>query len=591
MKQSRLMPLLLQVIVCMAMSCVVTLTTGSAIAQVAARGDKVVRMANDPEAVQFVLTLALKDPDGLQQTLRGMYDPKSPNFRHFLKPAEFDARYAPSEAAYGALKDFARSSGLRIVREQPGHTLLDVSGDVAAIRQLFGVQMYWRQTTEGKLYLAGDREPVPPSGLAVISGSAAMLNQKPPRPLIRHAPIAPAPNTGTGPTGPTSGDTPSYVPNDIKTAYDLNSIQNGGMPVALFELSSANYADAQTYAANFGLNNPIPTGSESQWLKNVDGGTADTSGADEVMLDVDMVMAVSNPTTLYIYSAPLSGWLDEYKQIAEDNLVGEVSSSWTNGCEAEVGASTMSAENTVFAQMAAQGIAVFIAAGDQGSYPGTNGGYDCSGAGAQVTDPASQPYITSAGGTTLTTSSSQAYVSETVWNDLATGEGATGGGVSSYWSIPWYQVGVAQSDTEFSTTMRNTPDMSLNADPYTGYYIYCSTFGGWIPNVGGTSAVAPQLAAFWSMVSKGLGSRPGFANPILYAIGRNSTLYSSGFHDVTVGNNGCIPNGNQTCDYDAFTGYDNATGWGSYNGANLYSSALAIKRAVTVMPILDLLLQ
>ena len=83
--------------------------------------------------------------------------------------------------------------------------------------------------------------------------------------------------------------------------------------------------------------------------------------------------------------------------------------------------------------------------------------------------------------------------------------------------------------------MRNTPDMSLNADPYTGYYIYCSTFGGWIPNVGGTSAVAPQLAAFWSMVSKGLGSRPGFANPILYAIGRNSTLYSSGFHTAASG--------------------------------------------------------
>lgn len=583
--------ILLQLHLCIAVLGVFSLTTGSAMAQVAARGDKLVRTANDQESVQFVLALPLKDSAGLQQKLSVLYDPKSASFRHFLTAAEFDAKYAPSDAEYSALRAFARGSGLNVVREPPGHTLLDVSGDVASIRRLFGVQMNWRQTSEGALYLAGDREPVSPSGLAAMGGHAAMLNQKPPRPLIKRAAVTPTPNAGTGPTGPISGDTPSYVPSDIKTAYNLNSIQNGGTPVALFELSTANYADAQVYAAAYGLNNPIPTSSESVWLKNVDGGTTDTSGALEVMLDVDMVMAVSNPTSMYIYSAPLSGWLDEYKQIAEDNLVGQVSSSWTNGCEAEVGASTMAQENAVFEQMAAQGMAVFIAAGDQGSYPGSNGGYDCSGSGAQVTDPASQPYVTSAGGTSLATSTSQAYVSETVWNDLSTGYGATGGGVSANWTIPWYQEGLTASDTEFSTTMRNIPDMSLNADPYTGYYIYNSNSGGWIPNVGGTSAVAPQLASFWSIVSKSLGSRAGFANPAIYTIGKNSTVYASAFHDVTVGNNGCSPNGNQACDYDAFTGYDNATGWGSYNGANLCSSVLGIKRAAFLSSIIELLLQ
>ena len=567
------------------------LAASSAMAQVVAHGDRFVRAAADQESVQFVLALPLKDSAGLEKKLHELYDPKNPSFRHFMTAAEFDAKYAPSAAEYSVLKAFARSSGLNVVRELPGHTLLGVSGDVASIRRLFGVQMNWRQTSEGALYFAGDREPASPSALAALGGHAAMLNQKPPRPLIRRASVTPKPNAGTGPTGSTRGDTPSYVPSDIKTAYNLNSIQNGGTPVALFELSTANYADAQVYATAYGLNNPIPTSSESTWLKNVDGGTTDTSGSLEVMLDVDMVMAVSNPTSLYIYSAPLSGWLDEYKQIAEDNLVGQVSSSWTNGCEAEVGASTMAQENAVFQQMAAQGMAVFIAAGDQGSYPENEGGYGCDGSGVQVTDPASQPYVTSAGGTSLTTSTSQAYVSETVWNDLSTGFGATGGGVSANWTIPWYQSGLTTSDTEFSTTMRNTPDMSLNADPYTGYYIYSSDDGGWNPNIGGTSAVAPQLASFWSLVSKTLGSRAGFANPVIYTIGRNSTLYASAFHDVTVGNNGCAPNGNQACDYDAFAGYDNATGLGSYNGANLYNSVLGIKRAAFLGPVIELLLQ
>jgi kumamolisin len=119
--------------------------------------------------------------------------------------------------------------------------------------------------------------------------------------------------------------------------------------------------------------------------------------------------------------------------------------------------------------------------------------------------------------------------------------------------------------------MRNAPDISLNADPNTGYYIYCSicTSGGWLV-IGGTSAVAPQLAAFWSLVSKGLGSRAGFANPTLYAAARGSASYSSSFHDVTSGNNGY---------YNASTGFDNATGLGSYNGAALYSALLRSKNA------------
>lgn len=245
-------------------------------------------------------------------------------------------------------------------------------------------------------------------------------------------------------------------------------------------------------------------------------------------------------------------------------------------------------------------MAVFIAAGDQGAYPRTYFGYNCSGSGPQVTDPSSQPYVTSAGVTTLTTSANQGYASETVWNGLATNGSATGGGVSSYWPIPWYQEGLATSDTEFSGTMRNTPDLSLNADPYTGYYIYCNAVictesagfsGGWIPNVGGTSAVAPQLAAFWGLVSKGLGSRAGFANPTIYGIAADASRYSAYFHDVTVGNNGCTHNDNEACDYDAFAGYDNATGWGSYNGALLYAGVMKYKHALAaLLAIINLLL-
>jgi kumamolisin len=526
--------------------------------------DKITRVARDSERVEFALTLPLRNQADIQGLIKDLYSPGSPSFRKFLSVAEFQERFAPRQSDYQSLKSFARSAGLTVVREPPGRTALDVSGDVATVRRLFKTQIYWRRAGDGSEYIWADKEPAPPSILTGMGGNAAMLRQRPPQPLIRirassNAP--PAPNSGTGPYG-------TYVPSDIRTAYNLNSIQNGGTPVALYELSSANYADAAVYASEFNLPSPTITNT------NVDGGGSENSPA-EVMLDIDMVMAVSSPTTIYVYTGNSAGTapLDTFLQIADDNLVGQVSSSWSLGCESDVGASTLSAENTVFTQMVMQGMAVFIALGDYGAYNTSLAG--CVAGELQLLDPGSQPMVTSAGGTSLTTDSQQQYVSEVVWNDLSNPQvqGATGGGVSAYWSIPTYQSGITVDDTQFSTSMRNAPDFSLNADPLTGYYCYCSTsncwssgVSGWFAGIGGTSAVAPQLAAFWSLVSNGLGQRAGFANPTLYALYGQSKAYTANYHDITSGNNGY---------YDAFSLYDNASGIGSYNGASLYDAVVS----------------
>jgi kumamolisin len=558
--------------VCAAAVLMTLLLDATAVAQKAASVDHFMRAAQDSEAIEFALTLPLRNQDQLQQEIKDLYDPTTPGFRKFLTVAEFQQKYAPSAADYDALRQFAVSSGLQVVREPPGRIVLDVSGTIGTVSKLFNVQMSWRQSGDGRNYLWSDREATPPARLASLHASAAVLRQKPPIPALRRLTAAsqPGPNAGTGPGG-------SYVPSNIRTAYNLNSIQNGGTPVALYELSTATYTDVGVYASTYGLNNPTLI------QKIVDGGGSDIA-ALEVMLDIELVMAVSNPTSIYIYTGAYSstanptagtGPLDTYIQIANDNLVGAVSSSWYTGCENDIEAATKNAQNSVFAQMAAQGMAMFIAQGDNGAFNvGSGNCVTGLGMGPQVQDPASQPYVTSAGGTTLTTSSTQGYVSESVWS-------GTGGGVSSFWSIPSYQAGLPVSDNQFSATMRNVPDMSLDADPNTGYYIYCTEDGGWVRNVGGTSAVAPQLAAFWSLVGKGLRARAGFANPTIYALARNPAANQTGFHDVTNGNNGF---------YNAFSGYDNATGWGSYNAANLYTAIVGRKRAGDIVPILEMLL-
>ena len=169
--------------------------------------------------------------------------------------------------------------------------------------------------------------------------------------------------------------------------------------------------------------------------------------------------------------------------------------------------------------------------------------------------------VVGVGGTRLTVNSaSGAYGSESVWND-GQGKGAGGGGISGFWPIPSWQKNVSGMA---SVTHRNVPDVALNADSETGYAIY---YNGQWTIYGGTSCAAPLWAAFTARVNQArlAEQQPvlGFANPSLYSISNGVRDYTSNFHDITSGNN---------LHYQAHRGYDNASGWGSFNGASLFAS-------------------
>ncbi len=196
---------------------------------------------------------------------------------------------------------------------------------------------------------------------------------------------------------------------------------------------------------------------------------------------------------------------------------------------------------------------MFAAAGDNGAFDD----YEVDHSRAHVVDdPGSQSYVTCVGGSKLTVNAKTGtYKSEVVWNDGPFG--ASGGGISQVWPMPNYQ---AKVDTTDSKTHRNTPDVSLNADPNTGY---ANFFDGQWTAVGGTSCAAPSWAAFIVRVNQAReekGMKPvGFLNPVVYAIGKGAS-YKVNFHGITKGNN---------LVYKAKVGYDNASGWGSFNGAKL----------------------
>src|SRR5690348_8858855 len=83
--------------------------------------------------MEVALGLPLRNRERLTNLLAELYNPASPNFRHFLKPDEFAATFAPSAEDYQSVIDFAKAHHLTVLRTHPNRTLVHVTGTVADI--------------------------------------------------------------------------------------------------------------------------------------------------------------------------------------------------------------------------------------------------------------------------------------------------------------------------------------------------------------------------------------------------------------------------------------------------------------------------
>jgi kumamolisin len=174
--------------------------------------------------------------------------------------------------------------------------------------------------------------------------------------------------------------------------------------------------------------------------------------------------------------------------------------------------------------------------------------------------PASSPHVLGCGGTALTAGNGLRQ-SEVVWNDQASGGGASGGGVSAVFPLPSWQANVGVPGHTPAAKRhkppadpaggRGVPDVAGDASPATGYQILVD---GQQQVVGGTSAVAPLWAGLIAILNQRLGRKVGFLNPQLYQLGETP------FFDITAGTNGA---------FSAGIGWDPCTGLGSPNGTLL----------------------
>lgn len=520
-----------------------------------------VREMPPSQMLNIDLLLPARDPAALDLFLQQLHDPSSPNYLHFLNVQQFTSRFAPTAQTYSAVAVFLQLSGFAITKIVPDRLLLEASGTVADIDRIFHIRMgVYRDPTEDRTFFAPDREPTITANLPLwhIGG---LDNYSIPRPLYRQAAAGVKSDaTGSGPGG-------DFLGSDRRAAYYGGSTLTGsGQSVALFELDGYNMSDVSAYFSN--VNQPLNVG-----INNVlvDGASAGSDGNDtEQAADIEEAASMAPALSqVRVYIGPRATFqagktdADIFSTIDNENIAQQVSVSW--GWEP----TDYSTDDPIFKAMLSKGQNIFVASGDNGSFPNGSGEYY----------PAEDANVVAVGGTTLTTiGAGGSWASETAWatsNNLCGAGYSSGGGISpDHIPIPSYQqrAGIINASNGGSATYRDVPDVAAeaNCDNY-----FCANGG--CGTVGGTSLAAPTWAGYMALANQqaaqnGQG-RIGFINPEIYPIGISSS-YSVNFHDITAGSNGA---------FSAVAGYDLVTGWGSPNGAMLINS-LGAKGSASASP-------
>lgn len=469
--------------------------------------------------------------------------------RRHLSYREFAERFGAGDREMQAVEQLASAYGLRVEGWDPARRMVRLQGRAEQFAAAFRVTM---QTYEarGRVFRAREGTIQVPAHLLDVIVGVFGLDHRPQ--AVPHFRIKRS--GGPGGAAPQAVSGPSFNPTDLADLYQFPAGVNGaGETIGIIELGGGYTPDdLQTYFARLGIS-PAPNVTSV----SVDGGQnqpGDPTGADsEVGLDIEVAGAVAPGANQKVFFTPNTdqGFLDAVTQAVQDPDVTIISISWG---QAESGwtSQALTSFNQAFQDAAALGKTVFAAAGDSGSTDGQSDGQN------HVDFPASSPYVAGCGGTTLRTSDGQ-IASETVWNEQASGQGATGGGVSAVFAPPDYQRNAGVPPAPTSAGGRGVPDVAADADPETGYNVVVD---GQPMVVGGTSAVAPLYAGLFALINQNLHAqgkpRAGFVQPVLYANQR-------AFHDITQGNNGA---------FSAGPGWDATTGLGSPIGQQILAAFL-----------------
>ena len=384
----------------------------------------------------------------------------------------------------------------------------------------------------GAVHDSGSRLLVTPSGTYL----QACGPQADPRTERCYAMSRPA-AFGQRPLYPTSNG--FYGPSDLQSMYKLPSATRGKkVLVAIVDAyDDPNLeADLGTYRSNYGLSAcTIASGCLQKLNQQGQAGPypqGDAGWGEEESLDVDMVSAICPNCRIMMIEANSSNLSDLASSVDEAAALGAhvISTSWGNG--------EFNGETGYDYYFNLPGVMITVASGD-GAYV----------AGTQY--PASNPWVTTVGGTTPIHATNSRGWSETPWYFPQNNPPQGGGSGCSI-----YETGRKQSwQKDPSCATRMYSDVAAVANSVAGYDSY-GVSPGWY-SFFGTSVASPVVAGIYGLANN--------ASTLTY--GSQSYSQPTGVWDIKQGNTG-------TCQITYFCtagpGYDGPTGNGTPHGIKAF---------------------
>jgi pseudomonalisin len=521
---------------------------------------------------RMVLLLQPSDSSALDSLAAAQQDPESPLYHHWLTPAQYASQFGATPFQRAIIASWLAGQGFHIDQIAANGRLILFSGTAAQVDAAFHAQMSQFQVG-GEAHIANAADPSIPAQFAGTIAAIAGLHDL--RSTPAHTPLAAF----------AAGSANFLAPADLATIYDIaplyqQGIDGTGVTIAVLARSSLLPADVAAFRDSFAL----PAIAPQVIVNGADPGVANEKDLEETELDAEWSGAIAPQASIDVVASASTqttdGILLSAEYVIDRNLAPVIALSYAE-CEADLGPAEAAVYNALWQQAAVQGISVVVAAGDSGAAGCDDPAQSLALDGPAVNGLCSSPYSLCVGGTGFTAQSpaywavdnnasggsALSYIPESVWNESGSapsGSGlwAGGGGASTLYARPAWQPA--------SGAWRETPDVSLASAVRNGYLIWL--YGAQQAS-GGTSAAAQVFAGLAALLVDARAERQGNLAPLLYAA---FAAHPAAFHDIVSGNNS-VPG---VTGFTAVSGYDQATGLGSIDAAELFSVSSASRFAV-----------
>src|SRR6266436_5551770 len=479
------------------------------------------RLANDRGVVaknfpmEHMLLQLKRSPEqekALQQFIDELHTKGLPNFHHWLTAQEFGERFGLAKPDLDAITAWLQSHGFRVNVVYPSGMLIDFSGTAAQVRTALQTEIHYLDV-KGEKHVGNISDPRIPAALAPVVAGVVSLHDF--RPHAMHKMHQPRPQfTFPDPSG---GNAYAVVPADLAKIYNLNplfsaGISGQGQTIVLIEDTDVfSASDWTAFRSTLGLSSYTSASfaqvhpASPSGPNNCGAPGAFAPNDAEAILDAEWASA-SAPSAAIEMAACADTTVTFGGLIAIQNLINastappSIMSISYGQCETVNGAAANVAYNSAYQQAVAEGVSVFVAAGDSGA-AGCDNSVSEATHGIAVNAFASTPYNVAVGGTDF--SDTYSSTNSSYWNSSNTP--AFGSAISYIPEIPWNDSCAGALVSNFEGFSPTYGSKSLCNDPTIGPFLQTTVAGG-----GGPSGCATGTPSVNGVVS---GSCQGWSKP------------------------------------------------------------------------------